>query len=100
MIGYVPGAALPGESVSVALPVAGPTATLAGSTVAVEPVGFPETESETVSLKAPEGLIVNVLVASVPGVLVKLAGLAATEKSLGAGAGAPAGFSARTYARA
>jgi len=87
VIGYVPGAAVPGERVSVALPAAGPTGTLAGSTVAVEPIGFPETESETVPLKAPEGVIVNVLAASVPGVLVKLAGLAAIEKSSGAGAG-------------
>src|SRR3954462_8134476 len=100
VIEYVPGGAVPGERVSVALAAAGPIVTLAGSTVAVDPAGFPDTDSETVPLKAPDGVIVNVLAASVPGVLVTLAGLAATEKSSGAGAGAVAGFSARTYARA
>ncbi|MFL5431201.1 MAG: hypothetical protein ACJ79M_16410, partial [Myxococcales bacterium] len=80
VIEYVPGGAVPGERVSVALAAAGPTVTLGGSTVAVEPAGFPETDSETVPLKAPDGVIVNVLAASVPGVLVTLAGLAATEK--------------------
>src|SRR5229473_3407920 len=74
VIGYVPAAALPGESVSVEVPL---PATLAGLSVALAPVGAPLAESETVPVKP---LIAPTVTVDVPAP-VTLAGLAEMEKS-------------------
>jgi hypothetical protein len=74
VIGYVPAAALPGESVSVEVPL---PATLVGLSVALPPEGAPAAESETVPVKPLSAPTVTVDVPEP----VTLAGFADMEKS-------------------
>ena len=89
----VPAVAVPGEIVNVELPGDGPAATLPGLRDALEPAGFPATESATVPLNPLEGVIVSTVLAELPCELLSVAGFAEMLKSA-EGAGAPTGLKA------